>query len=104
MARPHSAGLAAPLALLLLLAGCGSPTPSAPSTPPRPVPVAVAVPADAAALVAADDEFGIDLLGAVPDGNLAISPASVAVALQMVATGARGTTATQLAHVLHLPS
>ncbi|HEY3747617.1 MAG TPA: serpin family protein [Pseudonocardiaceae bacterium] len=102
MARPHRAGLAALLSLLALVA-CGSPTPSA-QPPPRPVPVAVAVPADAAALVAADDRFGIDLLSAAPDGNLAISPASVAIALQMVATGARGTTASQLAHVLHLRS
>ncbi len=32
-----------------------------------------------------------------------MSPAGVALALQMVASGAKGTTATQLAHVLHLP-
>jgi serpin B len=66
--------------------------------------VAVDVPADAAALVAADDRFGLDLLAAAPaSGNLAISPASVALALQMVATGARGRTAAQFATVLHLP-
>lgn len=72
-----------------------------------PTPVADSVPADAAALVAADDRFGVDLLtapGVPTDGNVAMSPASVALALQMVATGARGTTATQLAHVLHLPT
>jgi serpin B len=104
MARPHRA-LAALLGIpVVLLAGCGSPT-AAPARPPTPLPVAVDVPADAAALVAADDRFGIDLLAAgPPEGNLAISPAGVAIALQMVATGARGTTATQLAHVLHLPS
>jgi serpin B len=105
MARPHRTGLAALLLSLLVLAACGTQSRSAaPQAPPKPVPVAVAVPADAAALVAADDRFGIDLLAAAPAGNVAISPASVAIALQMVATGARGTTATQLADVLHLPS
>ncbi|HEX5404590.1 MAG TPA: serpin family protein [Pseudonocardiaceae bacterium] len=107
MARPHRAGLATLLGLLALAACATHPPAAGPTAPPKPVPVAVAVPADAAALVAADDQFGLDLLTApdLPkDGNLAISPASVAIALQMVATGARGTTATQLASVLHLPN
>jgi serpin B len=56
---------------------------------------------------AADAAFGIDLLtaeAAREQGNVALSPVSVAIALQMVATGAGGATATQLAHVLHLPN
>ncbi len=106
MARPHGVG---PLAALLVIAvlvvtACGSTTAPPPPPPPIPTPVALDVPADAAALVAADDRFGLDLLAAAPGGNVAISPASVALALQMVATGARGETATQLAAVLHVPS
>lgn len=87
----------------LLVTACGS-QPAPPPPPPTPVPVAVSVPADAAQLVAADDRFGVDLLDALPqNGNVALSPASVAIALQMVASGARGTTATEMARVLHLP-
>jgi serpin B len=103
--RPYRLGPLAGLLVvpLLVATACGSPAPPAP--PPAPTPVALDVPADAAARVAADDRFGLDLLAAAPgDGNLAVSPASVALALQMVATGARGRTATQLAAVLHLPS
>ena len=94
------------LILLLVLAGCASGG-HAPAPPPRPVPVAATVPANAAELVAADDRFGFDLLTspAVPaTGNVALSPASVAIALQMVATGARGRTTGQMASVLHLPN
>jgi serpin B len=103
MTRPVLLGTAVVLAAGLLV-GCGSTAP--PAKPPTPVPVADDVPANTAALVAADDTLGIDLLTspATPqDGNLAISPAGVATALQMVAAGARGRTATELAHVLHLP-
>ncbi|HEY1570217.1 MAG TPA: serpin family protein [Pseudonocardiaceae bacterium] len=86
------------LVLLLVLAACGG----KPTAPPTLLPVADTVPADAAALVAADDRFGVDLLTSVPaSGNVALSPASVAIALQMVAAGARGRTAAELADVLH---
>jgi len=57
--------------------------------------------------VAADDSFGIALyrvLAAERSGNLAISPLSVAEALQMLYPGARGSTAAQFAEVLHLPA
>ncbi|HEX3593338.1 MAG TPA: serpin family protein [Pseudonocardiaceae bacterium] len=92
---------------ILVGTACGTTAPPAPPPPPPLLPVAVDVPADTAALVAADDRFGVDLLtapGVPATGNLAMSPASVAVALQMVAAGARGATAAQLSHVLHLPS
>jgi serpin B len=98
--RPHRTAIALPasLAVLVLAAACGSPPPT-----PTPTPVALDVAADAAQLVAADDRFGLDLLASTgQNGNVALSPASVAIALQMVAAGARGQTATELAHVLHL--
>jgi serpin B len=63
------------------------------------------VPAGTAALVAAADRFGLDLLTspATPQrGNLVLSPASVATALQMVSAGAGGRTATELAEVLRM--
>lgn len=99
--RPHRPALALlPLSAVIALAACGSPPPP----PPTPVPVALGVPEDAARLVAADDQFGLDLLGSSGQGNVALSPASVAIALQMVESGARGATATEIAHVLHLPN
>src|SRR5947208_2910995 len=92
-------------ALVIGLTACGSP--QAPEAPPQPVPVAHDVRADIASLAAADGTFGADLL-ASPElprtGNIAISPVSVGLVLQMVATGAAGQTGTQLARVLHLPN
>jgi serpin B len=59
--------------------------------------------ADIAAVVAGDTAFGLDLLRATAsDGNLMLSPYSVATALSMLYPGARGTTATEIADVLHL--
>jgi len=48
--------------------------------------------------------LGLDLLRKFPAGNLVLSPDSIATALAMAGTGAAGATATQIAHVLHLPS
>lgn len=99
--RPHRSAFALlPLSAVIALAACGSPPPP----PPTPIPVALGVPANAAQLVADDDQFGLDLLAATGQGNIALSPASVAIALQMVESGAKGATATQIAHVLHLPN
>lgn len=94
------------LGVVLLLAACGAEPEAAAGPPPRPVPVARAVPADTAALVSAIDAFGLDLLTAptlADRTNLVVSPASAAVALQMIAAGAEGETAAQMAKVLHLP-
>ena len=92
---------------VVMLVGCGTAAPSQPAAP-QPLPqVAALDAADVSSAMNADDALGIDLLGAEAahnQGNLALSPASVAIALQMVATGADGDTATQLAHVLHLPN
>ena len=48
--------------------------------------------------------LGLDLLRRLPAGNIVFSPDSIETALAMAGTGARGATATQIAHVLHLHS
>jgi serpin B len=59
--------------------------------------------ADIAAVVDADTAFGIDLFRvAAADENFMLSPYSIATALSMLYPGARGTTATEIADVLHL--
>jgi serpin B len=51
---------------------------------------------------AATEALGLDLLGKLPAGNAVISPDSIATALAMAGTGARGKTLDQIAEVLHL--
>ena len=59
--------------------------------------------ADISAVVAADAAFGLDLFEvAAGDENLMVSPYSVATALSMLYPGGRGTTASEIAEVLHL--
>ena len=57
---------------------------------------------------AADTAFGMDVLGAWcradPDGNVVLSPTSLATSLGMAYLGARGGTAKAMAAVLHLPA
>jgi serpin B len=54
---------------------------------------------------AADAAFGTDLyLKLAGPGNLVLSPASIAAALRMALTGARGETAAAMAQALHLDS
>lgn len=73
------------------------PTPDRPAAPRR------AVPSGAArSTAAATAAFGLDPLGKLPPGNTVISPDSVATALAMAGTGARGETAAQIAAALHL--
>lgn len=48
--------------------------------------------------------LGLDLLRVRGHGNVVLSPDSIGAALAMVGTGAAGTTAAQIAHVLHLAS
>jgi serpin B len=59
---------------------------------------------DTAGLVAAQNRLALDLYArvAAAPGNVIFSPASVAVALAMTALGARGATASELNHALHL--
>lgn len=99
------------LALLGLTLGmvtaCGTAADKEPAPPlPEPLPVAQRVPSDLAALVSAIDMFGLDLLTAptlADETNLVVSPASAALALQMIGAGAAGETAAQIRKVLHLP-
>jgi serpin B len=65
--------------------------------------IARAAGGDPAAAVRVINAFGADLYGWLTrdDGNIVISPASVAVALAMTREGARGTTATEMDTVLH---
>ncbi len=60
-------------------------------------------PADLAAVVRGDSALGLDLFGVVARGeNVMISPYSIATALSMLYPGARGSTAEEIAAVLHL--
>jgi len=103
------AGIAAILAAAVL-GGCGggavSPISNGGGGPPGVAPASGAVPTAVAeaeksgtpvdpAIVVADNAFGLKLLNTLTqgaDGNVAISPISVALALQIVYNGAAGTT------------
>jgi serine protease inhibitor len=110
-------------ALLFVLSGCDrTPKPSAPvsssgesggvaSRPPHESGAALprkepAAPprADVASLAKASNAFGFDLFQHLrkSPGNLAMSPASVSIALGMTWGGAKGATAKQMKKVLHL--
>ena len=90
----------------LLMAGCGS---GAVAPPVMAHGVAIREPlADPRPYGAADTAFGLDVLNAWcradPQGNLVLSPASLASGLGMAYLGARGVTARAMARVLHLPT
>jgi serpin B len=74
------------------------------STIVRPEPVETFSSQAMAALAEANNAFAADLWGRLPfeEGNLAVSPASISMALAMTWAGARGETADQMAGVLHL--
>lgn len=59
-------------------------------------------PAEPRTAAGATAAFGLDLLRELPPGNLVVSPNSVATALAMAGTGARGRTATEISKTLHL--
>lgn len=68
---------------------------------PRTAPVVTDT--DIAAVVASNAAFGLNLFEVVAgDDNLMLSPYSIATALSMLYSGARGTTATEIADVLNL--
>lgn len=98
------------VALALALVGCGSghgttrPAPPPPGSDLRQV---VLTAAELHGLAEADSTFGAQLLAhlqATDNGNIAMSPASIATALQMAYVGARGRTATEMAKTLHVES
>lgn len=77
----------------------------APLAAPAINPMTAASTADVTALAASHNDFGIDLwkrLSADHAGNLALSPASLALAFGMVEAGAAGDTRAELRKVLHL--
>jgi serpin B len=92
---------------VVLIAGttCSAPsTEDASGKPEGGATTVVATPEDAKVLAEATNEFAIDLyLRIKGGGNLFFSPYSVATALTMTWTGARETTAEEMASVLHLP-
>jgi serpin B len=93
------------LGLVLVVTACGT-APTSEGPLPPPLPVAQQVSSDMAALIAATDTFGLDLLAApalADKANLVVSPMSVSMVLQMVGAGAGGETAAQINKVLHLP-
>jgi serpin B len=61
---------------------------------------------DTAAVVKGNNRFGFDLYHRLNggSGNLFLSPYSISTALAMTEAGAKGQTAEQMRHVLHLPS
>ncbi len=98
---------------LLLIAALGAckdtatkPSPAPPTTPtPMPTPEVPMTPTSPDApptdLAKGANQFALALWQHVPPGNLAVSPASLAIPLTIVWGGAKGTTATQLANLLH---
>jgi serine protease inhibitor len=112
--RVRHTSIAALLAAAML-AGCGGGTQSPAFSVVEPIsgsgPPTAVVQAENAhtavdpAIVTADNSFGLNLLNQltpVANGNIAISPISVAMALQIAYNGAAGTTQTSMANTLSL--
>jgi len=106
----HSPGPAAPAAIAAsrpLVVSASQPGSAAPPAPPAwvvrpdpPPPLAN----DLKGLAASNNAFGLDLFAKIraQNGNLALSPLSIATAMTMTWAGARGETAEQMKKVLHL--
>jgi serine protease inhibitor len=120
--RNHIVGMGTGIGALLvaaaMLGGCGggsastaqAPSGAAPTGGAPPTAVVQAEKSDSPvdpAIVAADNAFGLSLLNTLipgDSGNVAISPISVALALQIVYNGAAGTTQQAMAQTLQLGS
>jgi serine protease inhibitor len=101
--------ITAGVAAAVITAGCGSAADVRPQPPTAGRGVAVTgLAATPRVLGAADTAFGLDLLGAWchqdPAANIVFSPESLATGLGMAYLGARGSTARDMAAVLHLPA
>jgi len=57
---------------------------------------------DQTALVKGHNNFAVELYGQLPAGNVAMSPASITIALTMTWAGAKGQTADEMSRVLHM--
>ena len=104
MRRALLAAAAATAAALVVGCGGGS---GRPAVPPQGSDLrhVTLTAAELHGLARADTAFGAQLLQRLADGaggNVALSPASVATALQMAYVGARGQTAAEMATTLHL--
>ena len=92
---------------LILAAIFAAPAAAQDDPPPDPQEafVPAALDADGKAVVAGINRFGFDLYAELRDagGDLAISPASLSTAFGLAYAGARGSTAEELARVLHYP-
>ncbi|MBY8883366.1 serpin family protein [Streptomyces sp. PTM05] len=105
--RRTAARYAAGLTALAALGGCASgPADATLVRAARATPRQTAPVADQRAAAAATTAFGADLYhalaaGAAGHGNLALAPSGLADAMGMLLPGARGTTASQIASVLH---
>ena len=113
--------LAAAPSLATLLAACGDDTTTTPTTSPGTTPGSTPVTGDhetlrsdiarvtegrnATTAATAVNDFAADLYDLLvtqdPQANLVFSPASIAIALAMTASGARGTTLDEMVAVLH---
>jgi hypothetical protein len=104
---PIRSGFFPLLALSLAPAACDMKVPamsSVDASVPLPLPAAPATTDELASFANATNAFALDLYAKARSekGNLALSPFSVATALVMTSAGARGETAAQMRHVLHL--
>lgn len=94
-------------AVAVVTTGCGGASTGPPNSAPihtaHPVRISFQVQHE---LAAADSAFAEALWAklATQDGNVVLSPASIATALQMAYVGARGDTAAEMARTLHLGS
>jgi serpin B len=110
MTRGHrlAAGVAAATAVASLAGGCGTSTVVPQKNAPGALTGGIRSVPNPAAYGASDTAFGLSVLGAwcrgSPDGNVVMSPVSLATGLGMAYLGARGSTAREMAHVLHLPA
>ena len=79
-----------------------TPTPSAPERAVHEVKTDMPPTSEIAALVKANNHFGLELWAHAGAGNVAISPLSISTALVMTWAGAKGTTAAELRDAMHL--